>query len=103
MSREGFTGERGVDGFVEWRVEDGTVSLACGSFLILASRVEDVGGASAVSFATGDELAEEMFPWSLDGFIEAAATIAEYLEHPAPDNVEEAAREVWFARLQEAV
>lgn len=42
------------------------------------------------------------FSWSLAGATKLATDLAASLNHPVPSNVVEAARELWFALIQEA-
>ena len=120
MIHEGFTGDRGADGWVEWTTSDCAwsynPSVACGDFLIVIGCGTDWGApsdehglASVVSASCGDcdgpchdeDIMSVPFAWCRTGAEAAAAQIAERMGHPAPQNVVDAVREMWFALIQE--
>lgn len=118
---EGTIGDRGADGWVSWTtVDDGNSYLPaihCGAFEFVLARGshwtgadnESTGVVLVAPYDMYDEddqplenIAELRFLWCEDYFLRAVADALEQLEdldieHPAPHNVIEAARELWIA------
>jgi hypothetical protein len=118
--RRGTTGDVGCDGWVQWETVDDDLSyvptMACGHFLIClgegtswGASADDRGCAIVLDISGRAEneedevVAEVEFSWSMAGVVGMAREVADRLEHPAPDNVVEAARELWLALLLEEV
>lgn len=115
MIREGIVGDREADGWVAWTTSDDDWSwnpaIACGGFLIVFGHGVEWGASDdrhgVATIVDIEESAEAMseysFPWCMAGAERAVADIAERCGHPAVDNVVAAARELWFALMQEGV
>lgn len=112
MIREGTIGDRTADGWVGWTTADEdwswNASIGCGNILIVLGHGTEWGApddehglASIIDLASGDDHGEYSFPWCMSGVEQMARDIAEREEHPIPSNVVEAARELWFAMIQE--
>lgn len=119
---EGAIGDYGADGWVHWMTCDLGNSylpaLHCGAFELVVGKGKNWGAphenAGVLMLAIYEDTDEDgmpqnedeiAFPWSMAGFLGAVAHAlesAEYadVEHPAPHNVLDAARELWFALLQ---
>lgn len=111
----GTIGDVGCDGWVGWETVDAAFSynptIACGDFLVVfgegtmwGASTDGHGRAVIVDLSEDDaedaEIAEFDFPWSMSGVARVARAVAERMEHPNPDNVIGAARELWFALFQ---
>lgn len=118
---EGTIGDEGTDAHIHWTtVDDGNSYLPaihCGSFELVIGRGSHWTGAANESagvvfvapynmYDADDQplenLAEVKFPWCEDQFLVAVADALGQLEkvdieHPAPHNVLEAAKELWVA------